>query len=131
MFDGIGFTELLLIGVIGLVVLGPERLPVAVRTLAGWIRTMKRMVNSVKEELEHELNVEQLHRDLKEAERKGLADLSPELKESVDKLKQAAESVNRPYKVSEESESSPEASATENDNKDKPASETQESQKNG
>ncbi len=37
MFD-IGFSELLLIAVIGLVVLGPERLPVAVRTVAGWIR---------------------------------------------------------------------------------------------
>lgn len=97
MFDGIGFMELLLIGIIGLVVLGPERLPVAVKTVANWIRTMKRMVNSVKEELEHELNVEQLHKDLKEAESKGLANLSPELQESIDKLKQAAESVNRPY----------------------------------
>lgn len=35
MFDGIGFMELLLIGVLGLVVLGPERLPVAVRSVTG------------------------------------------------------------------------------------------------
>ena len=131
MFDGIGFMELLLIGIIGLVVLGPERLPVAVRTVANWIRTMKRMVNSVKEELEHELNVEQLHKDLKEAENKGLANLSPELQESIDKLKEAAESVNRPYKVTEESKPKTETSATENDSSEQPTSQEKESQKNG
>ncbi|MGL4474255.1 MAG: Sec-independent protein translocase protein TatB [Shewanella sp.] len=99
MFDGIGFMELLLIGIIGLVVLGPERLPVAVRTISGWIRAMKRMANSVKDELEHELKIEQLHSDLKKAEDKGLSNLSPELQESIEQLKQAAQSVNRPYQV--------------------------------
>ncbi|MGL5048415.1 MAG: Sec-independent protein translocase protein TatB [Shewanella sp.] len=101
MFDGIGFMELLLIGVLGLVVLGPERLPVAVRSITGWIRAMKRMANSVKEELEQELKIEQLHADLKKAESKGLSNLSPELKESIEQLKQAAQSVNRPYQVEE------------------------------
>ncbi|WAL79393.1 Sec-independent protein translocase protein TatB [Shewanella sp. DAU305] len=99
MFDGIGFMELLLIGVLGLVVLGPERLPVAVRSVTSWIRAMKRMANSVKEELEQELKIEQLHADLKKAESKGLSNLSPELKESIEQLKQAAQSVNRPYQV--------------------------------
>ncbi|BCV68090.1 Sec-independent protein translocase protein TatB [Shewanella carassii] len=99
MFDGIGFMELLLIGVLGLVVLGPERLPVAVRSITGWIRAMKRMANSVKDELEQELKIEQLHADLKKAESKGLSNLSPELQESIDQLKEAAQSVNRPYQV--------------------------------
>ncbi|WP_133182229.1 Sec-independent protein translocase protein TatB [Shewanella decolorationis] len=99
MFDGIGFMELLLIGVLGLVVLGPERLPVAVRSVTSWIRAMKRMANSVKEELEQELKIEQLHADLKKAESKGLSNLSPELQESIEQLKQAAQSVNRPYQV--------------------------------
>ncbi|MGL4516331.1 MAG: Sec-independent protein translocase protein TatB [Shewanella sp.] len=99
MFDGIGFMELLLIGVLGLVVLGPERLPVAVRSISGWIRAMKRMANSVKEELEQELKIEQLHADLKKAEGQGLSNLSPELQESIEQLKKAAQSVNRPYQV--------------------------------
>ncbi len=99
MFDGIGFMELLLIAIIGLVVLGPERLPVAVRTVSGWIRAMKRMANSVKDELEQELKIEQLHADLKKAESKGLSNLSPELQESIDQLREAAQSVNRPYQV--------------------------------
>jgi len=101
MFDGIGFMELLLIAIIGLVVLGPERLPVAVRSVTGWIRAMKRMANSVKDELEQELKIEQLHADLKKAEARGLNNLSPELQESIDQLKQAAQSVNRPYQVTE------------------------------
>ncbi|MCG9964926.1 MAG: Sec-independent protein translocase protein TatB [Shewanella sp.] len=99
MFDGIGFMELLLIGVLGLIVLGPERLPVAVRSVTSWVRAMKRMANSVKEELEQELKIEQLHADLKKAESKGLSNLSPELQESIEQLKQAAQSVNRPYQV--------------------------------
>ncbi|WP_025821297.1 Sec-independent protein translocase protein TatB [Shewanella marina] len=101
MFDGIGFSELLLIGILGLVVLGPERLPTAVRSITGWIRAMKRMANSVKDELEQELKLEELHNDLKKAENKGLSNLSPELQESIDQLKQAAQSVNRPYDVSD------------------------------
>lgn len=101
MFDGIGFMELLLIGILGLVVLGPERLPVAVRSITGWIRAMKRMANSVKDELEQELKIDQLHADLKKAESQGLKNLSPELQDSIDQLKEAAQSVNRPYKVEE------------------------------
>ncbi|ABE53749.1 twin-arginine translocation protein TatB [Shewanella denitrificans OS217] len=107
MFDGIGFMELLLIGILGLVVLGPERLPVAVRSVTGWIRALKRMANSVKDELEQELKIEQLHADLKKAESKGLANLSPELQESIDQLKQAAQSVNRPYQLDESNEQEP------------------------
>jgi len=99
MFDSIGFMELLLIGIVGLVVLGPERLPTAVRSITSWIRTMKRMANSVKEELEQELKIEELHADLKKAEGLGLKNLSPELQESIEQLKEAAQSVNRPYKI--------------------------------
>lgn len=111
MFDGIGFMELLLIGIIGLVVLGPERLPVAVRSVASWIRAMKRMANSVKDELEHELKIEELHDNLKKAEQQGLSNLSPELKDSIEQLKQAAQSVNRPYQVEDMLETNAKQSA--------------------
>lgn len=46
MFD-IGFSELVLVFVIGLVVLGPQRLPVAVRTVMGWIRALRSLATSV------------------------------------------------------------------------------------
>lgn len=50
MFD-IGFSELLLVFIIGLVVLGPQRLPVAVKTVAGWIRALRSLATTVQNEL--------------------------------------------------------------------------------
>ena len=66
MFD-FGFGELLLLAVIALVVLGPERLPVAARLLGRWIRAARSQWNSVKAELENELADEELRRNLRDA----------------------------------------------------------------
>lgn len=96
MFD-IGFSELLLVLVIGLVVLGPERLPVAVRTVAGWIRTLRSLAATVQNELAQELKIQELQDSLKKAEEAGLQNLTPELKASMDELKEAAESLKRSY----------------------------------
>ncbi|EFO47253.1 twin-arginine translocase subunit TatB [Vibrio parahaemolyticus] len=96
MFD-IGFWELVLISVVGLVVLGPERLPHAIRSVSRFIGAAKNMANSVKDELSHELKVQELQENLRKAEQMGMEDLSPELKSSVEELKKAAQSVNRPY----------------------------------
>lgn len=125
MFDGIGFSELLLIGILGLVVLGPERLPIAVRTVSGWIRAMKRMANSVKDELEQELKLEELQADLKKAEQKGLGNLSPELQDSLDQLKEAAQAVNRPYDFDSSSSFSKNPPKLNNDNESTPVSSNQ------
>lgn len=96
MFD-IGFWELVLISVVGLVVLGPERLPVAIRSISKFVGQAKSMANSVKDELSHELKVQELQENLRKAEKMGMEDLSPDLKASVDELKQAAAQVQRPY----------------------------------
>lgn len=96
MFD-IGFSELLLVLVIGLVVLGPERLPVAVRTVSGWIRALRSLAASVQNELSQELKLQELQDSLKKVEKAGLQNLSPELKASMDELKDAAESLKRSY----------------------------------
>ncbi|MCO4799197.1 MAG: Sec-independent protein translocase subunit TatB [Colwelliaceae bacterium] len=97
MFD-IGFWELLLISIIGLVVLGPERLPVAIRTVRGWISGVKSFSNTVKTELTEELRIQELHANLKKAEDSNLQNLSPEVAESLKTLQEAAESVYHPYK---------------------------------
>ncbi|BCN22893.1 Sec-independent protein translocase protein TatB [Vibrio alfacsensis] len=115
MFD-IGFWELVLISVVGLVVLGPERLPHAIRSVSRFVGAAKSMANSVKDELSHELKVQELQENLRKAEQMGMEDLSPELKSSVDELKKAAQSVNRPYAEPTKSDAEPtkhEASATE------------------
>jgi sec-independent protein translocase protein TatB len=97
MFD-IGFWELTLIGIMGLVVLGPERLPVAIRTIKGWITGVRKFSDSVKSELSEELRIHELHADLKKAEQTDMANLTPEIAESVKSLKEAAEMVNEPFK---------------------------------
>ena len=97
MFD-IGFWELLLISIIGLVVLGPERLPVAIRTVRGWISGVRSFSNSVKSELTEELRIQELHSNLKKAEKSDLKNLSPEVAESVKSLQEAAKAMHHPYK---------------------------------
>ena len=59
MFD-IGFSELLLVFIIGLVVLGPQRLPVAVKTVAGWIRALRSLATTVQNELTQELKLQEI-----------------------------------------------------------------------
>jgi sec-independent protein translocase protein TatB len=63
MFD-IGFAELLLVSVVGLLVLGPERLPGAIRTLSLWLGKLRRSFNSVRAEIERELRADEIKQDL-------------------------------------------------------------------
>lgn len=96
MFD-IGFGELLLIFVIGLIVLGPQRLPVAVKTVVGWIRALRSLAATVQNELAQELKIQELQDSLKKVEKASMDNLTPELKASMDELRQAAESMKRSY----------------------------------
>ncbi|MFT5806101.1 MAG: sec-independent protein translocase protein TatB [Moritella dasanensis] len=102
MFD-IGFWEIVVISVLGLLVLGPERLPVAIRTVSTWVKTIKGAANSVKDELSHELKIQEMHDNLKKAEQQGMNNISPELQDSIDSLRDAAASVTRPYADAEPS----------------------------
>jgi sec-independent protein translocase protein TatB len=61
MFD-IGFFELLLIAVVALVVLGPEKLPTAVRTVGLWVGRAKRTIGGIQREISEELRMEELKR---------------------------------------------------------------------
>ena len=97
MFD-IGFWELVVISVIGLVVLGPERLPHAIRSVMHWVTTAKNMANSVKTEVTQELKLHEINENMIKASKKGLNDLDPELQKSIDEMKETAEQLSRPYK---------------------------------
>ena len=63
MFD-IGFMEMLLVGLVALVVLGPERLPGAVRTAGLWIGRLKRSFSNIKAEVEREIGADEIRRQL-------------------------------------------------------------------
>ncbi len=67
MFD-VGFSELLVIAVVALLVLGPERLPKAARFAGLWVRKAREQWNSVKAEFERDLADEDLKRSLRETQ---------------------------------------------------------------
>ena len=67
MFD-VGFSELLVIAVVALLVLGPERLPKAARFAGLWVRRARSQWNSVKAEFERDLADDDLKRSLRETQ---------------------------------------------------------------
>ena len=97
MFD-IGFWEIMLISVIGLVVLGPQRLPIAIRTVMKWVNTAKSMANSVKNEISQELELHEMNENMIKASKQGLDKIDPDLKASIDEMKESVEQLTRPYK---------------------------------
>ncbi len=68
-FD-IGFFELCVIIIVALLVLGPERLPVAARALGRWFGKAQRAFTSVKNEINRELQLDELRQQLKEQQQK-------------------------------------------------------------
>jgi sec-independent protein translocase protein TatB len=61
---GVSFQELLLVGLVALLVLGPERLPGAARTAGLWIGRLKRSFNTIKQEVEREIGADEIRRQL-------------------------------------------------------------------
>lgn len=81
----IGFLELMLIGIVGLLVLGPERLPRAARTTGMWIGKIKRTVSGMQREISAQLESEELRQKLNEQQQK--------LDDSLKKAKLDVESI--------------------------------------
>ena len=79
MFD-VGFSELLLVGLIALLVLGPERLPVAARMAGLWIGRLKRSFNSLRAEVEREIGADEIRRQLHNEQ---ILELEREMKQSI------------------------------------------------
>jgi len=61
MFD-IGFSELMLIGIVALVVIGPERLPKVARTAGQWLGKLNRYVSQVKQDIDRDIKLDELRK---------------------------------------------------------------------
>lgn len=88
MFD-IGFSELLIVALVALLVIGPERLPVVARTLGLLLGRAKRSLGSIREEVEREIGMDQIRLDLRNQEilaneRKLLEETTQSVKEATD-----------------------------------------------
>ena len=86
MFD-IGFAELVIIGVVGLLVIGPERLPGAVRTASLWISRLRRGFNDIKREVQQEIHNDAVMQELRRT--------GEQLKEQTDKVGQEVRSAGQ------------------------------------
>ena len=89
MFD-IGFTELLIVAIVGLLVIGPERLPGAIRTGTAWLGRLRRGFNDIKREVEQELHNDAVMQELKKTQQ----DLQDEASGLGNDLRKAADQVN-------------------------------------
>ena len=85
MFD-VGFSELLIVAVVALLVLGPERLPKAARFAGLWVRRARAQWYSVKSELERELAAEEFKRQFTEP----LESLRPQMQALEQDLREEA-----------------------------------------
>ena len=96
MFD-IGFSELLVIAIVALIVIGPERLPKVARTLGHLFGRMQRYVNDVKADISREMELEELRKvqsSMEDAARSFQSSVTREVSETeseFNKLAQAAQ----------------------------------------
>jgi sec-independent protein translocase protein TatB len=91
MFD-IGFSELMLIGVVALVVLGPERLPKVARTAGQWLGRLNRYVAQVKQDIDRDIKLEELRK------------MQQEMKDTAQKYEIMAGDAKREVEVAVEQE---------------------------
>ena len=88
MFD-IGFWELSIIGIVALIVIGPERLPGVARTAGKWFGKANRFVSNVKDDIAKEMKSEDLQNILKQQQ-----DLADEFKQVANQTKDTVNSID-------------------------------------
>jgi sec-independent protein translocase protein TatB len=94
MFE-VGFNEMLLIAVVALIVLGPERLPKAARMAGAFVRKARRSWDGLKGELERELEATELKKQLAELPKPAelLQEMSAPIENSIAKMNSELHSV--------------------------------------
>ncbi|MBW6489223.1 Sec-independent protein translocase protein TatB [Sulfurimonas sp.] len=86
---GMGFTEIVIIAIIAILFLGPDKLPDAMVQIAKFFRSTKNTISSMKHSLEEEMNVKSMKEEAL-AYKKGLLDVTEEVKSATDIKKMAA-----------------------------------------
>lgn len=101
MFD-IGFSELLVIGVVALIVIGPQKLPRVARTVGHLLGRLQRYVADVKADINREIELEEL-RKMRDSMQKAASEMQSsvdaELNKTADELNKAVEGEKKPETV--------------------------------
>jgi sec-independent protein translocase protein TatB len=96
MFD-IGFSELMVIGVVALIVIGPERLPKVARTMGHLFGRMQRYVNDVKSDIAREMQLDELRKlqaSMQDAARDFESSVHKEVRATESELQKIAQEAN-------------------------------------
>lgn len=91
MFD-FGFSELMICGVVGLVVLGPERLPLVAKTAGQWIGKAQRFVQQMKDDIDREAELSELKK-IKDDAQKMASDLNATVQNAAKDIEKDVDSV--------------------------------------
>ena len=92
MFD-VGCLELLVVAVVALVVVGPERLPKLARTVGMWVGRGRRFISSVKEDIDREIKADELRQILaKQKQSNPLHEIVEDTKKNFADIKSETES---------------------------------------
>lgn len=104
MFE-VGFSELCMVALVALLVIGPERLPKVARLAGFWIGKTRAMVGNVKAEIKAELQAEELRQLLQEqGDMEGLRTLQDELNNLPHTLNASMEALQEPPKANDHHE---------------------------
>lgn len=89
-------TELIVIAIVALIVIGPEKLPAAVRTASLWIGRFRRSFNRVKADIERELNADEIRRQLhNESVMADIEDAKSQVRAAADETRDSVNQVNK------------------------------------
>lgn len=97
----LGMTEIFCFAVIGLLILGPDKLPEAARFVAKWYGKVKKFINNIQNEIDRELRLSEFREEMqKEIEK--ITELERRVQKQLDELKNSHASVEEPTQVDSE-----------------------------
>ncbi|AEG02923.1 Sec-independent protein translocase protein TatB [Methylomonas methanica] len=105
MFD-VGFSELVMVGLIALLVIGPERLPKAARIAGYWLGKTRSAIANVKAEIKQELHAEEMRQLLNQQE-----SIASELQQIASETETVVDDINNSIKIGDKTSQNHDPSA--------------------
>ena len=93
MFD-IGFSEILIVATLTLIIMGPKRLPETVKTITLWLGRIRNFVNSAKVDIENEVGIDEIKKQLH----------NEKIMNEIEKSKRELNSISKDLSMSQENE---------------------------
>ena len=93
MFD-IGFSEILIVATLTLIIMGPKRLPETVKTITLWLGRIRNFINSAKVEIENEVGIDEIKKQLH----------NEKIMNEIEKSKRKLNSISKDLSMSQENE---------------------------